>query len=280
MDALLEAYLDALRRRRRAPLTVRNARRALAQLDAWTAAHGVRFGELDPLSCERFFEAQLARYAVATVRHQLTTVRAAYRYAIRHELVKRDPTLDVELPRLPDVEPVTYSTEDLRAILAAVASEREELFFHLFAFTGMRLAEVASLRWEQLDLGNELIRLTGKGGKFRLVPLHPLLARVLQAHSSRGDRGPVLARRNGRPLAYNTLSIAAYTLAARAGLSGRTERRRPARLSSSLCRPVGSVLGLSRGGAGATTGLRLATARSGTSSPVSLRRTRPRCSRR
>ena len=40
MDELFEAYLDALRRRRRAPLTIRDNERVLAQLDEWLTGGG------------------------------------------------------------------------------------------------------------------------------------------------------------------------------------------------------------------------------------------------
>lgn len=223
MDALFEAYLDALRRRRRTPLTVRNAQRVLAQLDAWLTERGLSVDGLDPLACERFFEAQLDRYAVATVRHQLTTVRAAYRYGIRHDLLGRDPTVDVELPRLPDIEPATYTSGQLRDIHAAIRSRREELLFFLFAFTGMRLSEAGSLLWEQIDYPNEQIKLLGKGGKLRLIPLHPALRRVLVEHEQRRrpSERAVVAGKQGQPLAYNTLCGVVFTLTTRAGITGR-----------------------------------------------------------
>jgi integrase/recombinase XerD len=223
MDELFETYLEALRRRRRAPLTIRDNQRVLAQLHAWLTGQGMAAADLDPLACERFFERLLDRYAVATIRHMLATVRAAYRYGLRHQLVELDPTVDVQLPRLPDVEPTTYTNAELRAIHAAIRSERDELLFFLLAFTGMRLSEAGSLWWEQIDRANEQIRLVGKCGKLRLVPLHPALRRVLQAHEQRtlpGQR-PVIAGRHGRPLAQNTLCGAAASLTARAGISGR-----------------------------------------------------------
>jgi integrase len=87
----------------------------------------------------------------------------------------------------------------------------------------MRLAEAGSLSWEQIVRANEQIRLVGKAGKLRLVPLHAALRRVLQVHEQRtlpGQR-PVIAGKHGRPLAHNTLCGAVASLTARAGISGR-----------------------------------------------------------
>jgi site-specific recombinase XerD len=138
MDAIFDAYLTAQRRRRPSPLTVKAIRHALEQTQRWLDDHDQTAAELSLLTCEEYFDELLERQAVSTVRRHLAYVRAAYRYAVRHELVARDPTADVRLPRLPDHDPVTYSNEQLRAIHAAIRNEREELVFFLFAFAGLR----------------------------------------------------------------------------------------------------------------------------------------------
>ena len=101
MDAIFEAYLDAQRRRRASPLTVKAVDHALRGAQRWLDAEGIRAGELTLLQCEEYFDVLLDRGAVSTVRRHLAYVRAAYRYAVRHDLAAFDPTADVKLPRLP-----------------------------------------------------------------------------------------------------------------------------------------------------------------------------------
>jgi integrase/recombinase XerD len=153
------------------------------------------------------------------VRRHLAYVRAAYRYAVRHELVERDPTADVRLPRLPDHDPATYRNEQLRAIHAAIRSEREELVCFLFAFAGLRLGEVAALEWRQVEFDRWQLRLAGKGGKLRLVPLHPAVTGVLREERTRsGRREQVLGTINGQRLAANTLGRSVRAIVDRAGV--------------------------------------------------------------
>jgi integrase len=132
--------------------------------------------------------------------------------------VLRDPTEDVRLPRLPDREPATYSNDDLRAIYAAIRSEREELVFFLFAFAGLRLSEAAGLSWEEVDFGRRQLKLIGKGGKLRLVPLHPVLGQVLQEHRDRArpGRAHVVGSIHDRRLAHRTWIETVRVLVARA----------------------------------------------------------------
>lgn len=110
--------------------------------------------------------------------------------------------------------------DELKAIHAAVRSEREELAFFLFAFVGLRLGEVAALRWSQVDFERWQIRLTGKGGKFRLVPLHPVLNEILHEHRGRvgTDREHLFVTVAESPLASRTLGHAVRELVDRAAI--------------------------------------------------------------
>lgn len=220
MDPIFEAYLAAQRRRRSSPLTIKATTHALRATQRWLDAQGIAAAELSLLQCEEYFDELLDQGAVSTVRRRLAYVRAAYRYGVRHDLVERDPTADVRLPWLPDIEPATYSTGELKAIHAAIRCEREEVSFFLFAFAGLRLGEVAGLRWERIDLERWQLRLTGKGGKFRLVPLHPALNEVLREQQQRARPRDeyVLTTINGQRLAARTLGRAVRELVDRAGV--------------------------------------------------------------
>jgi integrase/recombinase XerD len=220
MDAIFEAYLAAQRRRRASPLTLKAVEHALRSAQRWLDAEGIRASELTLLGCEEYFDALLARGAVSSVRRHLAYLRAAYRYAQRHELIGHDPTADVKLPRLPDIEPATYSNEELRAIHAAIRSEREEVCFYLLAFAGLRLGETASLTWREVDLDHWQLRLIGKGGKFRLVPIHPALMDVLRERqaSASVETEPVIWTPERRPLASGTLGSYVRKLVDRANV--------------------------------------------------------------
>ncbi len=220
MDAIFEAYLAAQRRRRSSPLTIKATTHALRAMQRWLDEQEIAASELSLLRCEEYFDELLDRGAVSTVRRHLAYVRAAYRYGVRHDLVDRDPTADVRLPWLPDIEPATYTTAQLKAIHAAIRCEREEVAFFVFAFAGLRLGEVAGLRWAQVDFERWQIRLTGKGGKFRLVPLHPALNDVLreQQQRARPRDEHVLVTVNGQRLVAGTLGRSVRELVDRAGV--------------------------------------------------------------
>lgn len=220
VEPIFTAYLEALHRRHRADSTIACNRQALGKLDAWLTEHDLTLGRLEPLECERYFEQQLARYAVSTLHHDLSVLRATVRYAIRHDWLERDPTLDVKLPRLPDVEPATYSNEELRAIHAAIREPGDEVIFHLLAFAGLRECEAAGLQWPHVDLAHDQLRLVGKGGKFRLVPLHPALSHQLRQHDARchPDHPHVISSERGGRMSKRSWVTAVRRLVDRAGI--------------------------------------------------------------
>jgi integrase len=220
MDPLFEAYLAAQRRRRASPLTIKAVTHALRKADRWLNAQHVTARGWSLLGCEQYFDALLDRQAVSTVRRHLAYLRAAYRYGLRHGLCECDVTAEVKLPRLPDLEPATYSNDELRAIHAAIASERDELAFHVFAFAGLRLGELAALTWAQVDFPHWQLRLVGKGNKFRIVPLHPVLQDLLRdlRHGAYSEDDAVILSAARRPLAPRTLGENVRQLVDRAGV--------------------------------------------------------------
>src|SRR4051812_5748321 len=127
MAELFERYLTSLERRRVSPLTITANRHALSLFERWLAT---RQRDVDAVAigdCELYLDERLRTHAIATVRRDLAMIRAAYTHALQRGLIARDPTAGIRLPPLPDHDPVIYSTEQLRAIHAAIRDEREQL---------------------------------------------------------------------------------------------------------------------------------------------------------
>jgi site-specific recombinase XerD len=219
LDPLFEAYIAAQRRRRRSPLTLKAVEHALWTAQRWLDSEQIAATDLSLLQCEQYFDTLLERNAVSTVRRHLAYLRAAYSYAVRHELVDHDPTAEVRLPNLPDHEPATYTNEQLRSIHAAIRTERETTAFFILAFAGLRLGETARLRWRDVDLEHRQLTVNGKSDKRRLVPLHPNLEHVLGELSTYSHEGQtVIVSISGQPLEPVTLGRAVRALVDRAGI--------------------------------------------------------------
>lgn len=107
----------------------------------------------------------------------ISHLSAFYRWAIREELATVDPTTAVERPRLPQQLPRPVPTEMVERILAGAGSL--ELAVLLMLDGGLRCCEVASLRWDDVDLEAGTMYVQGKGSRERLVGLPSRLRMAL-----------------------------------------------------------------------------------------------------
>ena len=125
----------------------------------------------------------------------LSHVQCYFRWLIAEEIILRDPTLRLIRPRMRRRLPRPMSNEDLaRAI--NTAPERVKPWLLLAAFEGLRAIEIAGLRVDDVDLQANMLLINGKGGRQRLLPLHPRVREALLPHL--GGRG-FLFRHWSRP---------------------------------------------------------------------------------
>jgi integrase/recombinase XerC len=117
-------------------------------------------------------------------RTYLKQLRGFYRWALDHELVVRDPTARVPLPREPKRIARPAPWEEIE-VAARMAPEPVSAWIVLGAWAGLRCCEIALVRGEHLN-GTALEVPCGKGGDPRHVSLHWRVAQVLADYPSSG----------------------------------------------------------------------------------------------
>ena len=115
-----------------------------------------------------------AHLAVATRNNEIAALRSFYKWALAFDHVERDPTARTYAPKQPKGLPRPISRADLHKILDTADPEVRRAIC-LGAYGGLRISEAAALMWADVDTETRRIRVTGKGGKTRLVGLSPLL---------------------------------------------------------------------------------------------------------
>lgn len=177
-DPLIDRFLDALWLEKGLSDNTRQAYRSdLALFNGWLEERGVGLANagrdviLDHLAW-RLHHAYKAR---STAR-LLSGLRGFYRFLLREGVIATDPTLQVELPRLGLPLPKALSEADVEALLAAPElgdplGLRDRAMLEVLYACGLRITELISLRLEQVNLRQGVLRTFGKGSKERLVPL-------------------------------------------------------------------------------------------------------------
>jgi integrase/recombinase XerD len=202
-DADLEGFL-ALLRASRSPRTVDAYTRDLTALRAYVDKP-LADASLEDL--ERY-TAQLRADGLAgsTIARRTAAARSFYRHLQLLGTRADNPAAGVQLPRRARPLPKTLSPgEAERLIEAAAGTEpralRDQALVELLYGAGLRVSEAVGLDKAGVDLDGRLVRVIGKGGKERVVPVGRAAVTALRRYLSRGR--PYLDRRHRAELFLN-----------------------------------------------------------------------------
>jgi integrase/recombinase XerD len=106
----------------------------------------------------------------------LSCLRQLYQYLLRQGIISEDPSARVDAPKLGRPLPKSLTEADVEALLEAPDADdprgyRDRTMLEVLYATGLRVSELVGLTPQQVSLAQGLVRVNGKGGKERLVPL-------------------------------------------------------------------------------------------------------------
>jgi integrase/recombinase XerD len=106
----------------------------------------------------------------------IASMRRFYRYALRENLIKTDPTLQIESPKLPRSLPKSLNEQEVEDLLNAPDINqpiglRDRAMLELLYASGLRVSELVGVNVNEVSTQDGVVRVTGKGGKTRLVPM-------------------------------------------------------------------------------------------------------------
>jgi integrase/recombinase XerD len=107
---------------------------------------------------------------------QLSSFRRFYRYLLREGVIGEDPTVNIAMPKIGRSLPQSLTEQDVESLLAApkVAEplgHRDRTMLEVLYATGVRVSELINLTLGQINLNQGVLRIVGKGGRERLIPL-------------------------------------------------------------------------------------------------------------
>lgn len=160
----------------------------------------------------------------------LSAVRSFYRFCERGGTLKNGAIHLVQSPKLPHSVPRPLSVEGAQAVIDEVASlsneewigARDTAVISLLYGCGLRISEALGLARDQAPL-DDILRIKGKGGKERLVPVLPVVAEAVDAYLERcpyplSDGDPLFVGKRGKRLSPRMIQGRVQTLRAALGL--------------------------------------------------------------
>lgn len=166
-------------------------------------ADGRRLLDLTTDDLEQFLDGR--RLSASSRAAFVTAIANFYAWLVDVDLLSTSPADKVARPRVRPGRPRPLADDTLSLALASATPESRAMLL-LGALAGLRVSEIAQLRGEDVDFDLGLLEVVdGKGGKSRVIPLHPTLADALRALPIPAS-GPVFLSQWGAPLKGHNVS--------------------------------------------------------------------------
>ena len=175
-QAIDELRADLLRRAV-APNTAQAYCVDAVQLARWATAAGLEPGALDVRGLRRYMASLSEQgHAPSTVARKLAALRSLFRVQAEAGHRSDNPADLLSAPKRPQRLPRVLKGGDVAALLDRIPSgtpleQRDRALFELAYASGLRAEELVSLDLGSIDFDTESVRVEGKGGKTRFVPV-------------------------------------------------------------------------------------------------------------
>ncbi len=175
---MVDAFLDAIWLESGLSRNTLDAYRSdLKHFARWTEEQGLSLSTVNRTHVMAYLSHRMASGSSArSSARSTTTLRRFYQYLLRESLIADDPMVDLKAPRVGRSLPSVLSESQVEALLGAPDTTtdrglRDRAMLETLYATGLRVSELVGLEVSRLDRVTGLVRITGKGGRERLVPL-------------------------------------------------------------------------------------------------------------
>ena len=141
----------------------------------------------------------------ATILRAIAVLRAFYKFLLQEEIVDKTPFVGLSMPKREKRLPVFLAENDMKALLELPAHSkrkwalRDSALLELLYSSGLRIHELCQLNAQDIDLWGNMVRVFGKGGKERMVPVGDTALKHIHAYLETR----LLKNQRGSPLFVN-----------------------------------------------------------------------------
>ena len=205
LERHLPTYLDHLAvERGLSPASVAAYQNDLTAFGRWLEENRLRGDKADRRGLAAYLKRLRSRGLTArSAARALSALRGFYGFACAYLGFRNDPTSDLVHPKVGLSLPRTLSEKEVEALLAAPETGnrlglRDRAMLELLYASGLRVSEIVSLPRDSVDLEQGILRVTGKGGRERLVPFGESAGRWMRKYLE--EARPALDRKRSAQL--------------------------------------------------------------------------------
>ncbi len=222
----LERQIDAFAQylaneRRSSPRTVETYIRDLRSFRDFLREQGLPLDarELDIVALRGFLGSLFRTNQASTMKKKVSAIRSFFKFLLKRHLIDQNPASGLRSPKIAKSLPRFLTVDQAFRVMDAPPKEekrakplmvRDQAMLETLYGTGVRVGELAGMNVDHCDFSESSVRVLGKGGKERIVPLGKSSVEALQLYlparrgllvkAKEGDADALWLSRNGRRL--------------------------------------------------------------------------------
>ena len=160
-------------------------------------------------------------YHSKTIARRLAVIKSLFQYLYNFEKIKDNPAMHLRTPKIDKNLPVIVREDDIISLMEEpiknpitneIEGERDHAILEMLYATGLRLSELLSINICDIDRKSEMVKVMGKGGKERIVPIGKVALNSIESYLKKLGKSirssyedPLFVNRKGKRLPKRTL---------------------------------------------------------------------------
>ena len=160
-------------------------------------------------------------YHTKTIARRLAAIKSLFNYLYNFEKIKDNPAMHLRTPKTDKNLPVIVRENDIVSLMEEpiknpitneIEGERDHAILEMLYATGLRLSELLSINICDIDRKSKLVKVMGKGGKERIVPIGKVAINSIESYLKKLGKSirssyedPLFVNKKGKRLPKRTL---------------------------------------------------------------------------
>lgn len=164
-------------------------------VSTYNLTHATEIKEIDRTFLRRYLAQIHQTHNKATINRKLSALRTFFLYLLREGIIAVSPGANLSAPRIDRYLPLVLTVDEASDLMAVRPGSdelalRDRAIVELLYSSGLRVGETVALNVGHLDFVQSLVRVFGKGGKERIVPVGSMAQGALQDYLTQRGNPP------------------------------------------------------------------------------------------